>query len=120
MPCWLCLLPVIFSIPKLPVVFIRSRIFIFSRRLSNVSVAAFNTTNRWQTWAMQYAWGDLAAHEWAKHGSCTPWSKTVDDQIVYWQYQEGAYVNATAGSGAVSVSNPLPFCHRERQHSRCI
>lgn len=40
---------------------------------SRVAVSTFNTSSRWQHYALSYAWGSLATHEWAKHGSCTPW-----------------------------------------------
>ena len=36
----------------------------------------FNTSIGWQTYALEYAWSDLASHEWSKHGSCTNWSDT--------------------------------------------
>ena len=40
------------------------------------ALAKFNTTDYWQTYALQYAFGtsDLATHEWSKHGSCTVWT----------------------------------------------
>ena len=56
--------------------FVRRRLrFRAPRRLRRAAVrrAAFNTTDRWQRWALEWAWGSLASHEWAKHGSCSPW-----------------------------------------------
>lgn len=34
------------------------------------TVAAHNVSTDWQMYAMEYAWGTLSGHEWAKHGSC--------------------------------------------------
>lgn len=38
---------------------------------SKETLSAFNTTARWQEYAQEYAWNELAQHEWSKHGSCT-------------------------------------------------
>lgn len=39
-------------------------------RLDPAQIDAFNTSENWQTYSLEYAWGNLAEHEWAKHGSC--------------------------------------------------
>ena len=70
---------------------------------SEAALNAFNVSGRWQTWALQYAFGTLAAHEWAKHGSCTPWSSVGASQLEYWTLQEAAYTNLSRGKGASLV-----------------
>ena len=52
------------------------------------TLAAFNTSGRWQRYAPQYAWGTLAVHEWAKHGSCSPWH---DDAGSYFAAAEAGF-----------------------------
>lgn len=71
---------------------------------SQAAVAAFNVSARWQQWTLQYAWGELASHEWGKHGSCTPWSANVTEQLHYWEWQERAFKAASAGRGPQLVS----------------
>jgi ribonuclease T2 len=68
------------------------------------AVSTFNMTGRWQAWALQYAFGDLASHEWPKHGSCTPWSKSEELQLQYWELQEASYRNVSSGAGAALVT----------------
>ena len=59
----------------------------------------------WQTWAPEYAYGDLAAHEWAKHGSCTIYNpQSTYLQHVYWGWQKDAMVNISMGQGATLVT----------------
>jgi len=62
----------------------------------------FNRTDepRWQRYALEAAWGTLAAHEWAKHGSCSAYHA---DQSAYFAAAEAALEHATAGSGAALV-----------------
>eukprot|EP01065_Artemidia_motanka_P018761 TRINITY_DN2210_c5_g1_i1.p1 TRINITY_DN2210_c5_g1~~TRINITY_DN2210_c5_g1_i1.p1 ORF type:complete len:327 (+),score=48.14 TRINITY_DN2210_c5_g1_i1:91-1071(+) len=41
------------------------------------TLAKFNTSSAWQTYALEYAFSDsLAAHEWSKHGGCTLWDQS--------------------------------------------
>lgn len=72
---------------------------------SEAAISAFNVTGRWQAWALQYAFGDLALHEWGKHGSCTPWSTDDSSQMRYWELQEAAYHNVSNGVGASLVAD---------------
>ena len=44
-------------------------------RISSAAAGSFNVSGRWQQWALGYAWSNMAAHEWTRHGSCTPWSE---------------------------------------------
>ncbi len=74
------------------------------------ALAKFNATGGpWQSWALEYAWDTLARHEWAKHGSCSPWYDSSDaaaaqaSQMVYWQMQEAALANISRGRGAELV-----------------
>lgn len=60
------------------------------------AIMAFNNTESWQKYALEYAWSDLASHEWSKHGSCTLWSSEE-----YFSYVESMYyrVNAPGAKG---------------------
>jgi len=51
----------------------------------------------------RYAWGDLAGHEWGKHGGCSAWSSPASDQQAYWAVQAEALANITAGLGSTLV-----------------
>ena len=65
----------------------------------------FNRTDQWGRWALQYAHGTLAAHEWAKHGSCTPWSAAAlgeEVQLHYWRLQ-AEILAQLVGTGAGSA-----------------
>jgi ribonuclease I len=71
-------------------------------------LAAFNTSGRWQRFALQYAWSTLATHEWSKHGSCTPpalGSGAYD--VEYWQWQEDVLDVVSAGTGFALVSGSV-------------
>jgi ribonuclease T2 len=55
-------------------------------QVSPSTIAQFNTTDLWQSSAMEYAWGTLAAHQWSKHGSCTTWNESHFFQVTYDTY----------------------------------
>jgi len=55
----------------------------------------FNTSSGWQRYGLEYAWSDLARHEWAKHGSCTPWT-----QERYFEHIQDMHGRLANGSGA--------------------
>ena len=58
-----------------------------------------STSLGWQEWALEYSWSDLATHEWAKHGSCTPW-----EPVEYFGYVKKMYERASNGSGGALVT----------------
>lgn len=50
----------------------------------------------WQRYALSYAWRDgVAAHEWARHGSCTAWP-----QLTYFERAEELMASLELGAGA--------------------
>ena len=63
-------------------------------------VSEFNTTSKWQRYAPSYAWGTLARHEWAKHGTCSNWYM---DARRYFAAAEAAAQRFLAGRGAALV-----------------
>ena len=67
---------------------------------SQATTAAFNTSQRWQRYAPTYAWGTAAAHEWAKHGTCSAW---YDDDAAYFDAAAAAYYHVMARRGASLV-----------------
>jgi len=77
---------------------------------SAAEVAAFNTTTVWQQFAMEWAYSDLAPHEWSKHGGCTGWTqdkffKTSEQTYTTVRAMAGpAFIEAHAGS-SVSPSD---------------
>ena len=68
------------------------------------ALADYNVSGRWQSWAIEYAFGSLAAHEWSKHGSCSPSAEQQPAQLEYWSWQEEAVRVAAAGHGSRLVS----------------
>ena len=62
--------------------------------------AAFNTSELWQRSALTFAWGgpSVAAHEWRRHGTCTPYS-----QMQYFDLIESTREALGAGGGAAAV-----------------
>lgn len=68
------------------------------------AIAVFNTTYRWQTSAVQFAWGSLARHEWARHGSCSPWHA---DSGSYFDAAEAAFMKSGAGQGAALLERSI-------------
>lgn len=74
-------------------------------RPSMATLSQYNTTTDWQTWAPQYSYGDLATHEWAKHGGCNTNGDILSyAQYYYWGDQKAALVNVSMGHGATLVS----------------
>jgi len=63
------------------------------------ATATFNNTDYWQSFALDYAWGDLASHEWSKHGSCTNWTDTE-----YFKQINTMYNRLIGGVGSTFVS----------------
>jgi len=64
--------------------------------------AAFNGTSRgtWPTHNPEYAFGDLAAHEWAKHGSCSGLA-----QEPYFALVEARALPLVSGTGGALVTS---------------
>jgi hypothetical protein len=62
----------------------------------------FNTSDGWQAWALPYAFGPTALHEWAKHGSCTTLNQTD-----YFALGEAAMASFGSGAGAGVLANSL-------------
>lgn len=86
------------------------------------SLARFNVTqNGWKQWALEYAWGDLAGHEWGKHGGCTPWSSPDSAMGTYFELQSEALANITAGLGATLVHQSVrtPVHTPQPRAARC-
>eukprot|EP00908_Phaeocystis_cordata_P016024 Transcript_27237.p1 GENE.Transcript_27237~~Transcript_27237.p1 ORF type:complete len:354 (-),score=76.72 Transcript_27237:78-1082(-) len=71
-------------------------------------VAAYNTTEAWQRYALEYAWGDLSSHEWAKHGSCSPW---FDDAAAYFAAAQAAHAAVAVGRGAALLRPGAAVAH---------
>jgi ribonuclease I len=61
----------------------------------------FNVSSKWHTYALEYAFSTLATHEWAKHGSCTPWAFPNHSvgQRGYFAKEEEIYNIVQAGQG---------------------
>lgn len=60
------------------------------------AVQQFNTSELWQKFALEYAWNELALHEWAKHGSCSGWNDAEYFQAQAEAYQRVELLNETA------------------------
>jgi ribonuclease I len=59
----------------------------------------YNVSSKWHTYALEYAFSTLATHEWAKHGSCTPWANHTEGQRGYFAKEEEIYTIVQAGRG---------------------
>lgn len=53
----------------------------------------------WQDYALEYAYGELAAHEWSKHGSCTNFT-----DLEYFEQVGALYGRLAGGRGAAAVA----------------
>uniref|UniRef100_A0A7S1TQJ6 Uncharacterized protein n=2 Tax=Phaeomonas parva TaxID=124430 RepID=A0A7S1TQJ6_9STRA len=58
------------------------------------ALEAFNVTDRWMKYALEYSWTELASHEWAKHGGCTGWNQTY-----FFRVAEQTYSKLAEGPG---------------------
>ena len=77
---------------------------------NKAALALYNSSENWQTWAPRYAYVDgFAAHEWAKHGSCTAHDPEArgDYQYDYWKAQKAALDNVSMGFGATLVTRNI-------------
>ena len=63
------------------------------------TLSSFNTSELWQRSAMSYAWTtNAAAHQWRKHGTCTPYS-----QFQYFDTIESVREAIGARSGSAMI-----------------
>jgi len=63
------------------------------------SLREFNTSKRWMSYAPEFSYSTLAAHEWSKHGSCTGWT-----QEYYYTQTEDLYIRLGSGKGFAYVA----------------
>jgi ribonuclease I len=66
------------------------------------AINEYNNTNDWQKYALEYAWSDLATHEWSKHGSCTLW-----DSEDYFYVSQKLFQTLSYGNGAMFVTSNI-------------
>lgn len=71
-------------------------------KLDPAQIDAFNTSDHWQKYSLEYAWGTLAEHEWAKHGSCVG---NVTQEYYFGKVQEFVYALATTGGPSTIIGN---------------
>ena len=62
------------------------------------TLRALNRSGEWQSSALLYAWSALAAHEYHKHGACTPYS-----QLDYFNVVQQTHEELSTGDGAAAV-----------------
>jgi len=73
----------------------------------------YNTSARWGRYANQYAVESTfsAAHQWSKHGSCTPAALApvhgANYQLPFWGWSEAAMLNVSRGAGAALVAQTV-------------
>ena len=69
--------------------------------LRPATATAFNTSVLWHSTAFALAWSPgFAAHEWRRHGSCTP---STWDQLQFFDNLHAVYESIEAGAGGAAV-----------------